>query len=47
MKNYIFIIHLLFPIFQFAQYTTYSKEEERMVQYANNGLFYAVNMIHY
>ena len=33
---------LLFPIFSFSQTTTYSKEEERMLQYVNNQYAYAL-----
>ena len=33
---------LLFPIFSFSQTTTYSKEEERILQYVNNQYAYAL-----
>ena len=33
---------LLFPFFSFSQTTTYSKEEERMLQYVNNQYAYSL-----
>lgn len=42
MKILIVILFLLYIVSVFAQTTTYSKEEERMVQYVNNGLAYAM-----
>lgn len=42
MKSLMVLLFLLYVVSVFAQTTTYSKEEERMVQYVNNGLAYAM-----
>jgi thiol-disulfide isomerase/thioredoxin len=42
MKARLVILSFLFALTAYAQTTTYSKKEEAMVHYANNGLFYAM-----